>query len=110
MHDVDQLIHRLAAERDNVVNRSDVMSLGATDRFIANRLTRGCWQQLHPGVYLIGAAPPTWAQAVRAAIEGAGEGAVASHRAALKLWDLDGIGNAPVEGPHRTGTIPSLGR
>lgn len=55
MHNVDQLIHRLAAERDNVVERGEVLALGASDRFIANRLARGWWQQLHPGVYLVGA-------------------------------------------------------
>ncbi len=108
MHEVDQLIHQFAWERDNVVSRGEVMSLGATDRFIANRLARGCWQQLHPGVYLLGPAPPRWEQAVRAALGAAGEGALASHRAALKLWNLDGIGNAPVEltAPHSHRPLP----
>lgn len=109
MHDVEQLVLRLAAQRDNLISRSDVIGLGGSDRYIANRVARGCWQQLHEGVYLLSAAPPRWEQAVRAAVAAAGEGAAASHRAALRLWNLDGISNAPVEvtAPHGHRPLPA---
>ncbi len=69
----------------------------------------GWLRPLHPGVYLVGAAPPTWEQRVRGAIRAAGEGAAASHRCSLVLWGLDGIRSAPVElvVPHDGEPAPS---
>lgn len=97
MSRVDHLIDALARRRDNVITRSDVLALGGTDGLIADRLARGLWQPLQAGVYLVGSAPPTWSQRLRAAVDAAGPGARASHRAALISWGLDGIASAPVE-------------
>lgn len=52
---------------------------------------------MHRGVYLVGAGEVDWHQRVLAAVLAAGDGAAASHRAAVILWGLDGIGSAPVE-------------
>jgi very-short-patch-repair endonuclease len=63
-------------------------------------------------VYLVGVAPPDWLGRLDAAVLAAGTGAAASHRAALVLWGLDGIGAAPLEvtvpvthGPEPAGVI-----
>ncbi len=97
MHPLDIRIAAIAARTDDVFTRGDVLVCGGTDRSIVVRLTARRWQLLHPGVYLLGAAPPTWHQRVRGAILAAGEGAEASHRCALVVWGMDGIRRAPVE-------------
>ncbi|MDQ3107567.1 MAG: endonuclease domain-containing protein [Actinomycetota bacterium] len=97
MHTLDVRIAAMAAGTANVFTRADVFRCGGTDEAISIRLESQRWQQLHPGVYLLGAAPPTWLQQVRAAILAAGEGAEASHRCGLVVWGADGITAAPVE-------------
>ena len=97
MHDLDRRIAAVAATKDNVFTRADVLACGGTDRAIEVRLQAGRWQQLHPGVYLLAAAPPTWPQQVRAAVAAAGDDAQASHRCGLVVWGADGLRMAPVE-------------
>jgi very-short-patch-repair endonuclease len=97
MSDLDRRVAEIAAQTDNVFTRAVVFACGGTDEVIEARLRSRWWQQLHPGVYLLGAAPPTWAQQVRAAVAAAGEGAEASHRCGLVLWGADGLRAAPVE-------------
>ncbi|HVF31497.1 MAG TPA: hypothetical protein VM933_00560 [Acidimicrobiales bacterium] len=93
----DLRIAAISARTDNVFTRFDVLACGGSDRAIVVRLAAGRWRQLHPGVYLLGAAAPTWHQLVRAGVLAAGEDAQASHRCALVLWGADGIVAAPVE-------------
>lgn len=97
MERIDQRIDALARVQENVIDRSQVLGLGGTDMLIANRIERGLWQPLHAGVYLVGSSPPSWSQRLRAAVLAAGPDAMASHRAALWLWGLDGLAAAPIE-------------
>ena len=99
---IDQLIDAVARGQDNVISRGQVLAVGGSDELIANRIVRGLWQPLQAGVYLVGSAPPTWAQQLRAAVAAAGPDAFVSHRAALVRWGLSGITAAPVEisAPH----------
>ena len=59
-------------------------------------------------MHLVGAAPPDWRQQLHGAVLAAGEGSMASHRAALVLWRLDGLAAAPVElvAPHNGNPRP----
>ena len=97
MNVLDLQIAAVAARQDDVFTRGDVLACGGSDEMIARRLRSGRWRQLHPGVYLLGAAPPRWSQQVRAGVLAAGEGAQASHRCGLLLWGADGLVAAPVE-------------
>ena len=97
MNVLDLRIAALAACQDNIFTRSDVFACGGSDEMIAVRLRSGRWRLLHPGVYLLGAAPPTWMQQVRAGVLAAGEDALASHRCGLLVWGSDGLRAAPVE-------------
>jgi very-short-patch-repair endonuclease len=97
MNVLDLQIAAIAARQDNVFTRSDVLACGGSQKAITVRLESGRWQQLHPGVYLLGAASPTWLQLVRAGVLAAGEDAQASHRCGLVLWGADGLRAAPVE-------------
>lgn len=97
MHVLDLQIAAIAARQDNLFTRSDVFACGGSQKAIVVRLESGRWQQIHPGVYLIGAAPPTWLQLVRSGVLAAGEDAQASHRCGLVVWGADGLRAAPVE-------------
>jgi hypothetical protein len=93
----DQAMAVSARQKRGLVTRRDVLRSGGGDDHIALRLLNERWQQLHPGVYLVGAAPPTYLQRVLAACLAAGPNAVASHRAAAVIWELDGAHEGPVE-------------
>lgn len=108
MNVLDLQIAAVAARQDNVFTRADVFACGGSQKAIVIRLESGRWQQIHPGVYLLGAAPPTWLQLVRAGVLAAGEDAEASHRCGLVVWGADGLRAAPVEVvvPYLDGPVP----
>lgn len=64
---------------------------------IASRLQSGRRDEIHAGVYQVGVRPLDWKARLRAATLACGKDAVASHRAAALLFDLDGIDSAPIE-------------
>lgn len=97
MHELEHALQALAATTDNVVDRCQMLDVGWTDRMIHRALAARWIRQLHDGVYLVGAAPPTWRQQVRAGVRAAGRDAEAGYRCGLFLWGLDGIRTAPVE-------------
>lgn len=97
MSTIDLRIDALARVQDNVISRRQVLDAGGTDDHIANRLARGLWQPLQAGVYLVGSAPPTWAQSLRAGLLASGPGAEVARRAAHRLWGLDGLASVPLE-------------
>ncbi|HUP86164.1 MAG TPA: hypothetical protein VM143_10900, partial [Acidimicrobiales bacterium] len=102
MSHIDQLLDAIARRNDNLLSRGEVLHAGGTDRLIADRVQRGLWQPVQAGVYLLGSAPPTWAQQLRAAVAAAGPFAQVGLRAAILRWGMSGIAAAPVEivAPH----------
>jgi very-short-patch-repair endonuclease len=60
-----------------------------TNRMIRYRVATERWARVHPGVYALAGAPPSWRQDVWAAILAAGPRSVASHETALLLHGLD---------------------
>lgn len=79
----------LARPRHGIVTRGELRQLGWSDRMIDGGIARGELSSLHPSVYRVAGAPDTWEQRVAAAVLSIGPGAVASHRSAARLWDLD---------------------
>ena len=108
MPSLDHILDAIARRQDNVISRTQVLLAGGSDELIATRIRRGLWQPLHAGVYLVGSAPPTWAQQLRAAVTAAGPDAQVSHRAAILHWGMSGITSAPVEivAPHSDRPMP----
>ena len=80
MHPVDEAIRNLVETRGRLVTRTEVLTVGGSDRLIANRLERGIWCQVHAGVYLVGIGALRWEERALAVL-GGGPGAFASHRA-----------------------------
>ena len=94
----DQRVLAELAERDRrLITRAEVFGLGGTEAHIDRRLMTGRWQLVYDGVYLVGVGRLTWEEDVLAAVLASGPTAIASIRAAIVLWGLDGVARAPVE-------------
>lgn len=97
MKTFDQRIAVVAARHHNVVDRADVRRAGGDDRHVFVRLRNRRWRQLHPGVYLIGCADPTWEQRAFAATRACGPRCFVAAGSGLALYGVDG--------PQREGDI-----
>jgi hypothetical protein len=82
---------RLMAKQRGVLSRSQALEAGLGRGAIQHRLDSGEWQRLHPGVYRMRGAPPSWEQKLMAATLWAGPESAVSHRSAAALWKLDGV-------------------
>lgn len=97
MHELDFRLNAIAATNHRLLTRAMVLAAGGTDQVIEDRIARGQWQVVHPGVYLVGVGALTRNEQLSAACLRAGDGAMVARRAALVFWRLDGITSAPVE-------------
>jgi hypothetical protein len=108
---VDRVLARVAEDQYGLVSRAQVIEAGATNGLIQRRLDAGRWVHLFPGVYRMAGTPASWRQQVLAACLAAGDDAIASHRAAARLWGTAGLGQRVVElsVPHaRRVTLPGV--
>lgn len=90
-------IRRAAAANHGVIDKPTAESLGASQYFIKTQLLNGTWTRLHSAVYYLNVTPPTWRTSVLAGVLASGEDAVASHRTAGLLYDLDGVQGRMIE-------------
>jgi len=88
-NDPDNACLAQAQGQYGLIHRKQALALGMSSSAIGRRLECGRWKVVLPGVYLIGAVLPTSDTLVVAACLWAGEGSVASHRSAARLWGLD---------------------
>lgn len=80
-----------------LISRSQLRQAGVTDNDLGRRLTESRLQRVHPGVYYLDSTPPTWRTQVLAGVMAAGPDAIASHRTAAVLWELDAIYGRMIE-------------
>jgi hypothetical protein len=80
--------YRWSRNHFGLITASVALAAGYTQEQIDGYVERGEWERRHPTVYAVAGAPRSWRQDLQAA-HLASEG-VASHRAALALWDLPG--------------------
>jgi very-short-patch-repair endonuclease/predicted transcriptional regulator of viral defense system len=85
---VDSTIESAAARQHGVVTRRQLLDRGLSPAAIARRTANGRFRAIHRGVYLVGPTPPPLAP-VMAACLACGPNAVASHRTAANIWDID---------------------
>jgi very-short-patch-repair endonuclease len=90
MRHLDMAVARLAAGQHSLVTLGQLRDVGATRRQVRTRIDREQWSMVDSSVIRINGAPVTWESQVLAAVLGAGEGALASHRTAAALWGLEG--------------------
>jgi hypothetical protein len=81
-------LRRLALRQHGVVSREQVLAADGTDRTIERQLRLGRWERARGGIYVVGAAPPTWERDAIAATLAAGPGAHLTERSAARLWGL----------------------
>jgi hypothetical protein len=81
----------VARSQDGLVTLAQACSAGLSARGARHRVEDGRWERAQAGVFRVATAPRSWTQDLLAACLAAGPGAVASHRAAAALWQLEGI-------------------
>jgi len=84
----------LAAQQHGTCSLEQAREYGLTRSDAAHRVATGRWLAVHRGVYRFAGAPDTWHSRIMAAALAGGRRALASHRAAARLWGLldDGEG------------------
>jgi hypothetical protein len=87
----------VASRQHGLVTRAQLLRSGVDADAVWRRLNHHVLEEALPNVYRLPGAPRTWLQSLMAACLWAGEGAVASHRAAAALWGLDGFDEGPLE-------------
>ncbi|HKJ35229.1 MAG TPA: hypothetical protein VKA36_01560 [Solirubrobacterales bacterium] len=79
----------MAAERDGIVARRDLLAHGVDGRAIDRRLRRGGLHAVYPGVYAVGHRGEGERHALVAAWLYGGDRAVLTHRGACRYWGLE---------------------
>jgi hypothetical protein len=90
-------LYEIASSQRFLVSRRQALEAGLTEKAIDHRVTVSRWLRIHDGVYQVDRRPLSWESKLLAAVLACGPGALASHRAALVHWGLDGVSMAPVE-------------
>jgi hypothetical protein len=93
----DQVIARIASRQHSLVTLVQLREAGLRRHHIDRRVAAGRLERIRPAVYAVTGSPPSWEQAVFAAVLAAGPGAVASHLTAGALWDLPGFDGNGIE-------------
>jgi very-short-patch-repair endonuclease len=86
-----------AREQLGLITRAQLREVGCSAEWIDRQLRIGRLERLHPSVFRLGGVPDSWRGRLLAAVLLGGGGALASHRAAALLHQLDGLRTAPVE-------------
>lgn len=97
MRSEDDALFGIAKEQRYLLGRQEILSRGATEADLRWKLQTGLWQKRQAGVYQVDRRPQDWRDQLMAALLAAGPGSLVSHRAAMVLWELDGISSAPIE-------------
>lgn len=92
----EERLAAFARQQHGLVAREQLLRIGWDDRRIGTATSVGRLERVQVGVYRVAGVPPSWPQSLLAGCLAGGEGTVASHRAAAKLWGLL-EGEQPVE-------------
>ncbi|HVT78488.1 MAG TPA: hypothetical protein VHD87_15730 [Acidimicrobiales bacterium] len=95
MSDIDKTLAAVAARQHSLITLADIAKAKGHRNLGTRRVKAGRWEQPYEGVYRIAGAPWTWEARVLALVFAGGDGAVASHRCALRLYGLGNRRAAP---------------
>lgn len=84
--DLDQQAATVGRRQRALITKAQAERIGFTRAQIAQRLRTRRWEVLRLNVYAFAGAPRTWEQVVQATILSLGDGVVASHDTALRLY------------------------
>jgi len=85
---IEHVVAELAAAQYGLVELGQLAAKGVRRHHVETRLRRGSLERVRPGVFVIAGTPPSFEQAVLAAVLAAGPHAVASHTTAAIVWRL----------------------
>jgi hypothetical protein len=87
----DEVIAELARQQHSVFSGRQAIDRGLTRPMLRSRVAAGRLHRVDHDVFHVAGAEVTWHAKVLASLLAAGEGAVASHRAAAALWGIEGF-------------------
>ena len=105
----DQELNRLASRQHQLFSVRQALELGFTRQSIATRIAKNGWRKASRGVVCMSVAALTWQQRAMAAVLTYGPNTFLSHRAAARLWGLDGLNREWVEVTRPCTTRPRPG-
>jgi predicted transcriptional regulator of viral defense system len=97
LSDPRRALAALAQRQHGVFTRDQALAVGLSRHQIDGGVRAGRFERVGDGVYLAVGTPASWHQRLAAAVLSAGPDALASHRSAAFLWDLDGSRSGIVE-------------
>lgn len=87
---MDPEVARFLRRRHAVATTGELIELGKTRAQVRGAVARGLLETPYEGVHRLAGAPTSWEQRLLLAVHAGGPGALASHRSAAALWELDG--------------------
>jgi len=94
---LDLKAQEIAKSQHGAISWQQLQRLGFNRFQVERRVRSGEWVRELPGVWRLSWAEPTWTHRVWCAWLWGGTEAVISHRAAARLWELDGVRSDAVE-------------
>ncbi len=91
----DDTLVKLAKKQWGLFSRAQALASGVTRQSVTRRLQLGTWDRFDNCVYRFPGGIDTWHTKVMAATLALGHGAMASHRTAAYLWEIDNRGGTP---------------
>jgi len=102
--DTRRRLTQIAVAQHGLVTADQARAAGLTRQQIRWLTRSGAWKAIRPKVYALVGVPPTWVQAVAAAVLAVGPEAWASHATAAALWAMPRIE------PYAIEVVTPLGR
>jgi len=87
MREIDDLAQK-AATQQGLLTSTDLVELGVTEGERATLVAKGFLLRCRRGLFVLAGTPVTWEHEIMRACLSAARRGVASHRTALRLWDL----------------------
>jgi hypothetical protein len=94
---IEKTIAKLGSRQYGLVELGQLAAVGVRRHHVDRRLASGHLERVRPGVFIIAGVPPTFEQAVLAAVLAAGPHAVVSHTTAAEIWGLPFIETDAIE-------------
>ncbi len=97
MQGADRVIAELARGQHSIFLGRQAVERGVTRKMLQRRVASGRLTAVAPDVFLVGGAVMTWEAKLLGLVLSAGDGALASHRAAAALWGFEGFNRGTPE-------------
>jgi hypothetical protein len=97
VRDSHSAVAAIAARQHALFTRQQAFTAGLSRHGLEHGAAKGRYDRLGRGLYRMAGTLASWEQQVLAAVLGGGDGALASHRSAAALWNLDGYRRGPVD-------------